>query len=452
MKHTPTLFDTENGQNPNGEPDEENDSEEAGEFKEIRYVGRIPHDWDVEMLDELTVKVTSGHTPKGGEKAYVDEGIPFIRSQNVRKGRLVVDDVAHITVDQHHDMSRSQLQPEDVLLNITGASIGRSCVVPEWLEEGNVNQHVCILRPTDRIHPKYLSLVLNGNPGQKQVHSFQAGGSREALNYGQIKSFKIPLPSFKEQRLIACILNKWDHAIEQVDSLVEKKGDKLHGLRQRLLTGRKRFPECVVSGDMKEVGIGKIPVDWRQKRLGDLFTWKTEKNEDNKIEKVITVGKDEIRDQEEHFNQSVASDDLSNYRIIEPGDFVYDPMSAYYGALGRYDLEEAGVVSPAYRVLQLNDGYHSDFVKFLLESHYVQFRIDASSLQNNKSGKRRGLRQDAFASIQVHIPPIEEQRRIAQTLGAAETEIQKLKEKREALKRQKKGLMQRLLTGTVRTV
>lgn len=131
MKHTPTLFDTEDSPHTNAESGEEDDLNGSDEFKEVRYVGRIPHEWDVKMLDELTVKVTSGHTPKGGEKAYVEEGIPFVRSQNVREGRLEVNGVAYITAGQHHEMSRSQLQSGDVLFNITGASIGRACVVPE---------------------------------------------------------------------------------------------------------------------------------------------------------------------------------------------------------------------------------------------------------------------------------------------------------------------------------
>jgi type I restriction enzyme S subunit len=286
----------------------------------------------------------------------------------------------------------------------------------------------------------------------ERIHVLAGVQAVPSINKTTFQNESIPVAPARERAGIVDHLDTWDRAIEQTAALIDRKQTRLHGLRQRLMTGEKRFPDCIGSSGMKEVDIGEVPKDWSQQRLGDLFSWKTDKNEDDEIDKVITVGKDEICDQEEHFNRSVASDDLSNYRIIEPGDFVYDPMSAYYGALGRYDLEETGVVSPAYRVLELNDGYDSDFVKFLLESYYVQFRINASSLQNNKSGKRRGLKQDAFASIQVHIPPQEEQFRIAETLSVAEAEINQLKQKRDALKQQKKGLMQRLLTGKVRTI
>ena len=425
-------------------------SERPG-YRWIRFVGWIPDEWPVQTIGSVTKKVGSGITPRGGEKAYVDEGIPIIRSQNVLRGRLDLEGVAFITEEQHSKMESTKLQSGDVLLNITGASIGRSCVTPEWLEEGNVNQHVCILRPKNNLLPKYLSDLLNSRIGRHQIYSFQTGGSREGLNYAQIRAFQVPVPPLKEQKRIASTLRTWDRHLTQIDALIEQKQTRLKGLRQRLLTGDVRFPAFTGSNAMEEVDIGYVPRDWNQCRLGDLFDWRTDKNHDDAISKVITVGKDSIRDQKDHFNTSVASDDLSNYRVIEPGDFVYDPMSAYYGALGRYDLDVPGVVSPAYRVIQLRDGYDSDFVRFLLDSHYVGFRIDASSLQNNKSGKRRGLRKEAFASIKVYIPPtLAEQRKIANVLEEAEREIDQLRDLRAARARQKKGLMQRLLTGEVR--
>lgn len=145
-------------------------------------------------LKKHTVKIGSGITPKGGEATYKAQGIPLIRSQNVLVNQLDLSDVAFIDNEQHEKMSGSKVLPGDVLLNITGASIGRSCVVPNNVDEANVNQHVCIIRLKKTIDGRLLSLFLNSWFGQKLIWSFQGGGSREALNFQQIGNFEIPLP------------------------------------------------------------------------------------------------------------------------------------------------------------------------------------------------------------------------------------------------------------------
>src|SRR6056297_1683995 len=106
-------------------------------------VGWIPEEWVIDKIGKYATKLGSGSTPRGGHKVYVDDGVPFIRSQNVNNNNLDFEDMAKITQAIHKQMKSTTVKPLDVLLNITGASIGRSCVVPEKLEEGNVNQHVC---------------------------------------------------------------------------------------------------------------------------------------------------------------------------------------------------------------------------------------------------------------------------------------------------------------------
>src|SRR6516225_4251770 len=109
-------------------------------------LGLLPADWSVRPIDDLAAQVGSGVTPRGGRESYLKEGVPLIRSQNVLMNRLDLTDVAYIGEDVHESMSRSSLQPGDLLLNITGASIGRVAVVPAWLQTANVNQHVCRIR------------------------------------------------------------------------------------------------------------------------------------------------------------------------------------------------------------------------------------------------------------------------------------------------------------------
>jgi type I restriction enzyme, S subunit len=137
-------------------------------------------------------------------------------------------------------MSNSQLRPFDVLINITGASIGRSCVFPDKVGEANVNQHVCIIRPSDLLNPNYLSQFLNSSVGQQQIFSNQAGGNREGLNFAQLGAFQIPLPSLDEQEMIAKVLSNNSQSIEAFENYKSKLQDQKRGLTQALLTGQTR--------------------------------------------------------------------------------------------------------------------------------------------------------------------------------------------------------------------
>ena len=102
-------------------------------------------EWEKCKLGDLTAKVGSGSTPKGGNAVYTSAGHCFVRSQNVGMGYLILDDVAHINDGIHQKHKATELKEDDVLLNITGASIGRTAIATKEIEGGNVNQHVCII-------------------------------------------------------------------------------------------------------------------------------------------------------------------------------------------------------------------------------------------------------------------------------------------------------------------
>lgn len=176
---------------------------------------RKARDWETHELGPMTKKVGSGITPRGGEKNYKKNGRPFIRSQNVGWGELLLDDVVCIDEDTHASLDATEIQVSDVLLNITGASIGRSAVADTRVAGGNVNQHVCIIRTMpDKLNPALLNQYLISQNGQKQIDSFQAGGNRQGLNFAQIRSFLIPLPpTTKEQHMVAACFSSLDVAI-----------------------------------------------------------------------------------------------------------------------------------------------------------------------------------------------------------------------------------------------
>ncbi len=196
--------------------------------------------WQTAKLGRLTEKVGSGITPTGGSNVYASSGIPFIRSQNVLWGKLDFSDVAYINDSQHKKMSSSSVLPNDVLLNITGASIGRCCTVPEKLKTSNVNQHVCIIRPKKNLNSDYLKSFLLSHYGQKQIEQFQAGGNRQGLNFEQIKSFKIHIPEFEEQKAIVAVLSAADREIEILQQKLGGLKQEKKALMQQLLTGKRR--------------------------------------------------------------------------------------------------------------------------------------------------------------------------------------------------------------------
>jgi len=198
--------------------------------------------WAVKTLGEIAIKIGSGITPTGGEKVYKAEGRPFIRSQNVGWGTLLLDDIAFIDEETHDSFKATEICAHDVLLNITGASIGRSAVADSRVENGNVNQHVCIIRPVEsELNPYFLNTFLLSNQGQKQIDSFQSGGNRQGLNFGQIRSFVINLPPVAEQTAIAQILADMDAEIAALGQKRAKTVALKQGMMQTLLTGQVRL-------------------------------------------------------------------------------------------------------------------------------------------------------------------------------------------------------------------
>ena len=178
-------------------------------------------EWEKCTIGELTIKVGSGVTPRGGEAVYKTEGHPFVRSQNVGLGQLLLDDIAYIDEDTHQRQKNTELQLDDVLLNITGASIGRSAIATKEIAGGNVNQHVCIIRTQDNLISSFLCNFLLSSYGQKQIDSFQAGGNRQGLNFEQIKSIKIAIPTVNEQYKIAQLLQLVEGRIATQNKIIE---------------------------------------------------------------------------------------------------------------------------------------------------------------------------------------------------------------------------------------
>ena len=175
----------------------------------IPWIGDIPKHWTVGRLGFLVTKLGSGVTPRGGATIYSQTGIPFLRSQNVHFDGLRLEAVARISLEIHNSLAGTHVSPGDVLLNITGASIGRVCAVPDDFAKGNVNQHVCIIRPKQSyLFPLILASYLSTNMMQREIRSEQSGASREGLKLQSIRNFPVVIPPLSEQTAIVQYLQQ----------------------------------------------------------------------------------------------------------------------------------------------------------------------------------------------------------------------------------------------------
>jgi len=166
--------------------------------------------WEVKPLKDLTDKIGSGATPRGGKNAYKLEGMSLIRSLNVHDLQFKEKNLALIDEVQANALSNVTVQKGDVLLNITGASIARCCVVPNGKLPARVNQHVSILRPKpDLISPEYLAYLLVSREQKDRLLGIgdEGGATRQALTKTQLQNFPIPLPPLEEQKRIVAVLD-----------------------------------------------------------------------------------------------------------------------------------------------------------------------------------------------------------------------------------------------------
>lgn len=235
----------------------------------VDWLGEVPGHWILTKVKRLAARISSGKTPLGGSENYVDDGILFLRSQNVYDEGLRLQDVAFISEGTDESMAVSRVIPGDILLNITGASIGRSCVVPQNFSPANVNQHVCAIRLRDGSQSEALAWVFKSSLIKNQIDLAQNGAAREGLNFEQIGGMIIVIPPPAEQSAIAIFL---DRETAKIDALVAEQ-EKLIALLQE--KRQAVISHAVTKGldskvPMKYSGVewlGEVPAHWEVSQL-----------------------------------------------------------------------------------------------------------------------------------------------------------------------------------------
>ena len=371
-------------------------------------VGPIPEDWEVKKLGEVCPLQRGFDLPSDklipGEYPVVySNGILNYHNTNMVKGPGVV----------------------------TGRSgtIGKVTYIANDFWPHNTSLWVTSFNGNDVRYIFYLLQSLN-------LSKYASGSGVPTLNRNDLHIQKIAIPKLLEQRKIAEILGTWDKAIELQTALIEKLTLRKRGLMQQLLTGKKRlkgFPETIAIRPIKGM-IHEVSERQGTKKTMPVLS--------------VTNSKGFIA-QIEQFDKEVASEDNSNYKVVKKGQFAYNPSRINVGSVDLLRNFECGILSPMYVVFETNVA--SLLSEYLLQQLKTYWFI--GHIPNYVQGSvRDSLSYDGLCAMKFFIPSTKEQNAIVKILNAADQEIEKEKQKLEALKQQKKGLMQQLLTGKKRAI
>ena len=374
---------------------------------EIRFKG-FSGEWFERELGEITSKIGSGKTPKGGDSTYVLAGIPLIRSQNIYNNLVNLDNVAYILPQIHEDMKNSNVFKNDVLLNITGASIGRSAVYTSSTE-ANVNQHVCIIRLYEGYDSAFTQLHLTSSKGQQLIDNNQAGGAREGLNFQQIARMKFNFTQATEQTQIGSYFKKLDNLINQH----QQKHGKLNSIKKAML--EKMFPK---QGEtIPKIRFKEFSGEWEEKRLGDIgdtFTGLAGKSKHDfghgqaRFVTYMNVFSNAISD--ENLVEPIEIDEGQNE--VKKGDVFFTTSSE--------TPEEVGMSSiwmGEARNVYLNSFCFGYRPKQKIDSLYLAYMLRASSFRKQviflaQGVSRYNISKTKVMDIKIYIPSFLEQEKI----------------------------------------
>ena len=222
-------------------PDDNVEMKDSG----VEWIGKVPSHWMIGKVKYGTTKVGSGKTPKGGTEVYMTSGVMFLRSQNIYNDGLRLDNPYYISEEIDEEMKNTRVQKNDVLMNITGGSIGRCCIFVGSIPNANVNQHVCIIRVNSSVFlPEYMHLFWISPIGQISIKSYQTGGNREGMSAEAIKNTPIPIIPIGEQRRIVDLIkpkiDDFNSIISEKESLINDLEAYKKSLIYEVVTGKRR--------------------------------------------------------------------------------------------------------------------------------------------------------------------------------------------------------------------
>jgi len=399
-------------------------------------LGWMPEDWEMQELGNITELLTNGFVGKATE--HYDNSpsaVTYIQGYNVTEGGFNFNGIKKVSQAFHERNKKSWLKTGDLLTIQTG-DIGVTSLVPKELEGSNCHALI-ISRYIDKIAvPAFFVQYFNSPMGRRHLKAIETGSTMKHLNVGDMVHLTVPLPPFSEQSRIAAILYTWDVAIAKEQQLIEALQTRHRAITQQLLNGKKR--------------LNGFKGAWKQFSIGDIGNEISLKNKADKNIIVLSCTKHGgLVPSIEYFGRKIFSNDLSSYKIVPKYHFAYATNHIEEGSIGYQDKHDEGLISPMYTVFKTNGALVNDFLLFrLLKTH--RYIIEYRRRMEGSIDRRGGLRWDEFSKIAILIPPLNEQTAIASILSTTEKEIQIHRRRLAALQKQKKGLMQVLLTGKIR--
>jgi type I restriction enzyme S subunit len=403
----------------------------------------IPDEWKKKPL-AIVAHIQTG-IAKGAKKTTDPIELPYLRVANVQDGYLDLSHIKTIEIDKVQ-IERYLLQIGDVLLTEGGDfdKLGRGAVWKGEIEKCVHQNHIFVARPKfDVLLPDFLSLLTGSQYGKSYFQKCSKQSTNLAsINSTQLKKFPVLLPPLPEQAAITSILSTWNLAIEKAERLIAAKEKGYLWLSTKYLFGD--------AADTTNTSIKtkwfSVPDHWKIVNIGKIASEVSSFNNSGGSIPVLSCTKyDGLVDSLTYFDKQVFSQDTSTYKVVAKGQFVYATNHIEEGSISYQEVYDKGLVSPMYTVFETGNSVDDSYLYKVLKSvvYLHIFRANTSS-----SVDRRGsLRWKEFAKLPIPLPPIEEQEKIATILTTARQEIDLLKKQADAYRRQKRGLMQRLLAG-----
>ena len=412
-------------------------------------LGWIPEDWEVKRLGELA-EVYSGGTPPTAISEYYGGEILWINSGDLNKTKIfsVEGRIAELGL---RNSSAKIIQPETLLIALYGATAG---VVAISKIEAAINQAVLAIIPRrDFVYFLLHQLIYL----QEFIKRTYKQGGQANLSGELVKSCPLVLPPLPEQKKSAEILSTWDEAIEKLNSYIEAKKKLKKALMRRLLTGKQRFKEFIVREGYKKTELGWIPEDWEVRRLGESCELLKDGTHSSHIDvepsqglpllsaKDINNGKIFFSQESRHISE-VDFKQIHKSYFLSDGDILLTIVASIGRVAVVENYERNYTIQRSIAVIRLRKQFYNYFYFYFFQCLYFQKEL----IQRSNASAQAGVYLGELSKIKIPLPPLPEQKKIAEILSKADEEIDLLNQELEKLKTQKKGLMQKLLTGAWR--
>ena len=395
----------------------------------------VPNGWTPSQVGDIA-KFSSGGTPSKQQPEYWGGTEPWISGKDLKTHYL---ETSIDTLTEAGFQAAKKAPKGASLILVRGMTLLKDFPVGYATREVAFNQDLKALVPAKNVDGLFLSFLLVAEKHKILQLVSTAGHGTGRLDTDSIQNHPVNLPPLPEQKKIAKILSTWDKAITTTEQLLANSQQQKKALMQQLLTGKKRL--------LDKNGV-RFNGEWKDIRLKNVLREEKSRNKDDTIERVLSVTNHSgFVLPEDQFSKRVASDDVSNYKVVRKGQYGYNPSRLNVGSFARLDRYEEGLLSPMYVVFSVNEMHlNSDYFLYWMSSNEATQRITGST----QGSVRDSVGFDALCGFPFKLPPMDEQQKIASVLAKANQEITLLQQKIDALKQEKKSLMQRLLTGKCR--